>query len=51
MCGYHSGMQAHAVHNIFTAYFPSREGHVPWQDVYAHVDDLQDDREDATQAQ
>ena len=41
MCGYHSGMEARAVHNIFATYFTSREGHIPWQDEYARVEDLE----------
>ncbi len=40
MYSYHSGMEARAVRNIFASYFTSKEGHVPWQDEYAHADDL-----------
>ena len=42
MYGYHAGMEARAVHNIFTAYFSSKEGHVPWQVEYTCVQDLHD---------
>ncbi len=42
MCGFHAGMEARAVRNIFASYFTSREGHVPWQDYFAYVDDLED---------
>ncbi len=41
--GFHTSTDAHGVHNIFAAYFSSKEGHVPWQDKYAHVDDLEND--------
>ena len=40
ICGYHLGMEAWAVRNIFTMYFTSWEGHVPWQDEYSWVADL-----------
>lgn len=42
MRGYYSGIEARAVRNIFASYFSSREGHVPWQDHYACVEDLID---------
>ncbi len=38
--GYHSGMEPHAVRNIFAMYFTSKEGHIPWKDEYACVQDL-----------
>ncbi len=43
MRGFHSGMELWAVRNIFTTYFCSKEGHIPWQDQYACADDLEDD--------
>ncbi len=45
MCGYHAGMEARGVRNIFAAYFSSNEGHVPWQDEYVWVQDLDDDKD------
>ena len=41
--GFHTSTDACGVWNIFAAYFSSREGHVPWQDKYTHVDDLVDE--------
>ena len=40
MRGYNSGMEAQAVQNIFASYFSSKEGHIPWQDEYVRVEDL-----------
>ncbi len=42
--GFHSGMEPRAVRNIFTTYFMSKEGCVPWQEQYVHVDDLPNDK-------
>ena len=40
--GYHTGMDAMHIHNMFAAYFCSQEGHIPWQDEYAMVTDLEE---------
>ncbi len=40
--GYHTSTEARQVCNIFTTYFRSKEGFVPWQDKCAHISDLKD---------